>query len=95
MTIRGILVHWRRILRITGEDLELSKTVVYFLDHLQEEDGRVRYKTIEETPGDIIMPQELETDRETIIKRKESDSAEKYLGVRIAPNGQMDTEFTF
>ena len=26
--IRDILVHWRRILRITGGDLELSKTVV-------------------------------------------------------------------
>ena len=93
--IRDILIHWRRILRITGGDLELSKTVVYYLDHFQEDDGRIRYKTIEELPGEIKMPIEFPTDKETIIKRNEPSTAERYLGIRVAPNGQMEAEYNF
>ena len=93
--IRKILLHWRRILRITGGDLELSKTVVYYLNHIQEEDGKMRFKTIQETPGDIIMPAETESEKDIKIDRNESDKAERYLGVRIALSGQMVTELNF
>ena len=93
--IRDILIHWRRILRITGGDLELSKTVVYYLDHIQEDDGRIRFKTMEETPGDIVMPNEAIGEEEQTIKRNNPSQAERYLGIRIAPNGQMGTEFKF
>ena len=93
--IRKILIHWRRILRITGGDLEISKTVVYYLDHIQEEDGRMRFKTIQESPGDIVMPAETTSEHNTKISRNDPDTAERYLGVRIAPTGQMETEFIF
>ena len=93
--IRDILVKWRRILRITGGDLELSKTVVYYLDHVEEKNGRTRLKTIEESPGDIIMPIELPKDEAIFITRREPHQAERYLGIRVAPDGQMCTEYQF
>ena len=93
--ISDILVHWRRILQITGGDLELSKTIVYYLDHFQEDNGRVRYKTIEELPGEIRMPKETPNDKERNITQNEPSTAKRYLVVRVAPNGQMETEFNF
>ena len=93
--IREILLHWRNILRITGGDLELSKTVVYLLDYIQEEDGRIRFKTLHETPGEVILEAGNKTESDTKISRREPFQAERYLGVRIAPTGQMGTEFEF
>ena len=94
--IRDILIHWRRIVRITGGDLELSKTLVYLLDYKFLEGGKyIRHKSVSETPGDIMMPVELQQDKESKITRAEPNQAERYVGVRISPNGQMETEFEF
>ena len=88
------MIHWRKILRITGGNLELSKTVVYLIDFVFHEGGRfVRHKSIDECPGDIIMPAELPTEKDIKIRRYEPGQAERYLGVRVAHNGQMNTEF--
>ena len=50
--IHDILVHWRRILRVTGGDLELSKTVIYLIDYMFLDGGTwAHYKSKEQTQG--------------------------------------------
>ena len=41
------------------------------------------------------MKPELYNDKEEKIKQREYSYAERYVGVRIAPNGQMKTEYSF
>ena len=41
------------------------------------------------------MPAELPTDEEQLIKRVEPTHAERYVGIRISPTGQMETEYQY
>ena len=89
--IRDILIHWRKIIRITGGDIELNKTVVYLLDYVFSDGGTIPHFCPKEyIQGDIRLPVEIEGDTNEPIKRNDYAKAEKYLGVRLAPNGQMD-----
>ena len=91
-----ILSKWRRTIRITRRDLELSKTVVYLLNYIFIERGTTsQFQTIKHSPGDIVMKPELYNDKEEKIKQREYSYAERYVGVQIAPNGQMKTEYSF
>ena len=94
--ISQILLQWRRLLRITGGDLELSKTVVYIIDYVFSEGGiPSHYQTKQNYPGDIVLPlKELEETQE-VIERKEAKQTERYVGVRVSLNGQMSTEFEY
>lgn len=49
--------------------------------------------TIEDSPGEIIFT--TDTGQQATITRLEIDMAERTLGVRLAPNGQFQTEFEY
>ena len=89
-------IQWRRILHVTGGDLELSKTVVYLIDYVFSQGGTLPHLSPKhKTPGTILIPAEGPSEKDSIISRNEPCQAERYVGVRIAPNGQMETEYKY
>ena len=86
--VGDILKKWRWILRTTGGDLELSKTVVYLLDYVFADGGTIAYHEKKcNQPGRITLEAELRGDKTVDIKRHDVSKAERYVGVRVAPNG--------
>ena len=76
--------------------MELSKTVVYLVDYIFSEGGSLPHFTPKQRlPGKIIIPAEGPSTTASVISWNEYCQVEHYVGVRIAPNCQMDTEFQY
>ena len=94
--IGDILIKWRSIIRTTGGDLELSKTVVYLINYCFSDGGTNKhFQRIYHSPGTVELPGENANEKPAKIRRKEFFQAEKQLGIRLAPDGNMDQEFEF
>ena len=80
--------YWRRSWIIKNSSI-LSR--LYFSDG-----GSLAHFTPKHrTPGTVIIPAEGPSKTESIIKRNKTCQAERYVGVRIAPDGQMNTEYQY
>lgn len=92
--VTDIVKVWRRILRISGADLVLEKCVVYLIDYCWP-DGRAfsNFKYISKVPGSVIIPVKIHGDSEVEIQRNDFSQPEKYIGVHLAPLGQMYKEY--
>ena len=87
------IISWQRLLRITGGDLSPEKSNVYIISYKFDSTGAPSMCSIAETPGDIVYY--TDEGHRCKIERKEVDLGIRNLGIRLAPSGQWDTEYTY
>ena len=89
----SVIQSWQRLLRITGGDISPSKSLTYFITFGFDSSGAPYILPMASLPGQV---QFVSDDGEICnIKRLEATTAERTLGVRLAPSGQWDTEFNY
>jgi len=81
--MQASLTMWHGLLQATGGDLVPDKCFWYLLN-FQWANNHWRYKTIEETPGQLTVQTEEQT--MIIIPRLEALEARQTLGVRLVPD---------
>ncbi len=86
------VTNWEGLLRATGGALVPEKCFWYFID-FKLNNNKWTYKKRNQVPGSISI---LDSDRrQVIIQRLETSEARRTLGVRLAPDGNMQTEITY
>ena len=96
-TLRENLGSWRRLLQLTGGDIDVSKSKWSTLRWSYDNDwGEEKLETIGDFPGEVGMSS-LEDGRvhEQILGRLEPNEAERVLGVRLPLDGNMKEEFIY
>ena len=96
-TIRENLGSWRRLLQLTGGDIDVSKSKWSTLRWRYDETwGDSKLETIKDFPGSVGMINENDgQENREILGRLEPNQAERVLGVRLPMDGSMRIEFTF
>ena len=85
---------WKRLIHITGGELELSKCC-FSLMTWKLHKGTEVLCTINEAPGSLLSQSEKYTGLTVDIKRQEVTTGERILGVRLALEGGGTDEYNF
>jgi hypothetical protein len=88
--IQQLLTAWEGGIRATGGAIEPKKSHWYLVD-FDWKDGDPYYRNISETGGQLRV-RDLNGKLQTLTQM-EPWQAERTLGVRIAPDGNMETQF--
>jgi len=83
------LTMWHGLLQAMGSNLVPEKCFWYLLN-FHWANNHWRYKTIKETPGQLML--QTETQTMIIIPRLEASEARQMLGVQLAPDGNDKDE---
>jgi len=81
------LTTWYDLIRTTGEDIKLSKSLWTFCSRWDEKRGKL-YPTAPPIPVDLMIDG-------TPYPMKPPTTCERYLGVRVGISGAMDDEYTY
>lgn len=90
--MQGAIDAWEGGIRATGGAIVPGKSH-WYLVAFKWKNGEPIYKRCDEMEGQVSV-QDSEGSRQT-LSRLEPDSAERTLGVRIAPDGSMQTQFEY
>ena len=96
-TIRSNLGSWRRILQLTGGDIDVEKSKWSTMrwKHCKTW-GTAKLETIKEFPGKVGMIDNHNGIQTTkVLGRLEPDKAERVLGIRLPMDGNMKDELKF
>jgi ribonuclease HI len=96
-TIRENLGSWRRLLQLTGGDIDVSKSKWCTMRWSYCKNwGSARLETAKEFPGKIGMTNIVQGNKvEQVLGRLEPDQAERVLGVRLPLDGNMKEELNY
>ena len=96
-TIRSNLGSWRRLLQLTGGDIDVVKSKWCVMKWKFSSDwGIPTIETKEEFPGEVSMKETVNgIENVQRLERLEPSEAERVLGVRLPLDGNMKTEFIF
>jgi hypothetical protein len=96
-TIKGNLGSWRRLLQLTGGDIDVSKSKWSIMRWKYcTRWGEAKLETKKEFPGLVGMTNNVDTHKsEEFLGRLEPNEAERVLGVRLPLDGNMNTEFAY
>jgi len=83
---------WERLLRATGGALVPTKCFWYLIN-FRFNNNKWIYAMIPQLPGELAITDE--TNHRVIIPRLETNEARRTLGVRIAPDGNWETELQY
>jgi hypothetical protein len=90
--IQESLIAWEGGIRATGGAIEPRKSHWYLID-FDWKNGEPVYKRIQETGGELRV-RDLYGSQQT-LKHMQPWEAERTLGVRLAPDGNMDAQFAW
>jgi hypothetical protein len=88
--IQQSLTAWEGGIRATGGAIEPNKSHWYLID-FDWDDGNPVYRRVSKTGGHLQVHDPTGTTKP--LKQLEPWDAERTLGVRLAPDGNMDTQF--
>ena len=96
-TMRGNLGSWRRLLQLTGGDIDVSKSKWSVMRWKYEKEwGDESLELIRTFPGEIGMDSSEKNVQNTeVLGRLEPHQAERVLGVRLPLDGNMRVEFLY
>ena len=96
-TIRNNLGSWRRLLKLTGGDIDVVKSKWCVMKWTYSRVwGVPSIESATEFPGEVGMTSEANGQSTTeLLERLEPHQAERVLGVRIPMDGNMKTELKF
>jgi hypothetical protein len=90
--IQQALTAWEGGISATGGALVPEKSHWYLVD-FQWQNGKATYKSIQECPADIRVKDT--SGQVHVLRRLEPGQAERTLGVRVAPDGNMKEQYLF
>ena len=96
-TMRENLGSWRRLLQLTGGDIDVSKSKWSVMRWRYESEwGVSKIENINDFPGEVGMKDNIDgNENRQILGRLETNEAERVLGVRLPLDGNMGEEYKF